>query len=187
MTDVVVRRRRSGVDIVMGVLLVIVGLVVLAHVVWSTVVSVVFLGWLALVGGVVALVAAVFSIGRGGFWATALSGGLLLVRGLMLLRHTGAAILALTLLAGSLFLAGGIVRLVMAFDRGAPRAALLLSGVVSAVLGLVVLVNWVAASFTLLGVLLGAQALTDGIMLVLFGSARVDRRPELVGADRVER
>ncbi|RBY83857.1 sulfate permease [Geodermatophilus sp. TF02-6] len=182
MTGAVLERRRSGWDVVLGILLVIAGVVILAHVVLATVVSVLFLGWLGLVGGVVALIAAVFQIGRGGFWATALSGGVLLVLGLMLLRYPGTAALTLTLIAGSLFLVGGIVRLVMAFDRGAPRAALVLSGVVGIVLGLIVLFNLWAATFTLLGVLLGVQALADGIMLLLFGRLRVRRTDAL---DRV--
>jgi uncharacterized membrane protein HdeD (DUF308 family) len=71
-------RRRSGWDMVLGILLVVAGVGILAHVVLATVISVVLLGWLALAGGVVALVAALFSIGRGGFWVSALPGGLLL-------------------------------------------------------------------------------------------------------------
>jgi uncharacterized membrane protein HdeD (DUF308 family) len=175
MTEVVLERRRTGWDVVVGVLMLIAGVAILAHVVLATVISVLFLGWLALVGGVVGLVAAVFQIGRGGFWATALSGGVLLVLGLMLLRHPALAALSLTLIAGSLFLVGGIVRLFMAFDPGAPRGALLLSGVVGIVLGLIVLLNLVGATLTLLGVLIGVQALNDGIMLLLFGRIRVHR------------
>jgi uncharacterized membrane protein HdeD (DUF308 family) len=91
MTGIVVQRRHSIWDVVLGVLLVIAGLVILAHVVWATAVSVVFLGWLGLVGGVVLIIAAFFLLGRGGFRATALSGGLLLVIRLMMLRNPGVA------------------------------------------------------------------------------------------------
>jgi short repeat uncharacterized protein DUF308 len=104
MSEVVVERRRTGWDIVFGVLLVVAGLIILGDVVVATIVSVLFLGWLALFSGIIALVAALFRIGKGGFWSTALSGGLLAVLGLMFLRHTGVAALTLTLLAGSLFL-----------------------------------------------------------------------------------
>ncbi len=172
---VVVERRRSGWDVVLGILLVLAGAVILAHVVWATAVSVILLGWLALIAGVVGLVAALFQIGRGGFWATALSGGLLLVLGLMLLANPGVAALTLTLIAGALFLVGGIVRLVMAFDRGVPRLALILSGVVGVILGLIVVLNLFEATLTLLGVLLGVEAVVDGIMLMFFGRLRVRR------------
>jgi uncharacterized membrane protein HdeD (DUF308 family) len=97
------------------------------------------------------------------------------VLGLLLLRQPAVAALTLTLIAGSLFLLGGIVRLFMAFDPGAPRGALLLSGVVGIVLGLIVLFNFFQATLTLLGVLLGVQALNDGLMLLLFGRIRVHR------------
>ena len=182
MSAIVLGRRRGIRDVVLGVLLVIAGLVILGHVVWATAVSVVLLGWLGLVGGVVLVVAAFFQIGRSGFWATALSGGLLLVLGLMMLRNPGVAALTLTLIAGALFLAGGLVRLIAAFVPGAPRAALLLSGVVGVVLGLIVLFNVFEATLTLLGILLGVQALTDGIMLLLFGRLQVSRRSELDGS-----
>jgi uncharacterized membrane protein HdeD (DUF308 family) len=67
----------------------------------------------------------------------------------------------------------------MAFDPGAPRAAMVLSGVVGIVLGLMVLFNLFEATLTLLGILLGVQALTDGIMLLLFGRLQVGRRSDL--------
>jgi uncharacterized membrane protein HdeD (DUF308 family) len=178
MTGAVLERRRSGWDVVLGILLIIAGVVILGHVVVATVISVVFLGWMALVGGVVALIAALFRIGRGGFWATALSGGLLLVLGLML-RNPGAAALTFTLVAGSLFPAGGLVRLIAAFEPGAPHAALLLRGVVGVVLGLIVLSNLFKATLTLLGVLVGCSRRSTEIMLLLFGRLRVNQRPDL--------
>ena len=46
----------------------------------------------------------------------------------------------------------------------------------SVVLGLVVLFNLVEATFVLLGVILGVQALIDGIMLLLIGRVHVDGR-----------
>jgi uncharacterized membrane protein HdeD (DUF308 family) len=51
---------------------------------------------------------------------------------------------------------------------------LLFSGVISTVLGLIVFFNVWEASLTLLGILLGIQALTEGITLLLFGRLHVD-------------
>jgi uncharacterized membrane protein HdeD (DUF308 family) len=175
MSPIQIQRQRTGWDIVWGILLVVLGLVVLAHVVLATVVSVLFLGWFAVAAGVVELIAALFRIGRGGFWAAALSGGVLLVLGLMILRHPAAGALTLTLLAGALFLAGGITRIVTAFEAQASRALLLISGIASAVLGLIVLFDVWRATFTLLGTLLGIEALIDGVSLLVFGRVHVDR------------
>jgi uncharacterized membrane protein HdeD (DUF308 family) len=173
MTVIRAERRRTGWDILLGGLIVVAGLFILGDVVLATVVSVLFIGWFAVGAGVVALVGAFFRFGRRGFWATALSGGLLLVLGLMLVRHPGAGALTLTLLAGALFLAGGITRIIAAFEAPVGRGVLLLTGILSAVLGLIVLFDIWAATFTLLGTLLGIQVLIDGIMLLLFGRVHV--------------
>src|SRR3954454_5457426 len=182
-TEVEVRRQRTGWDVVMGILVLIAGLVVLGNVVFATVVSVLFIGWTAIIGGLVALVGAFMRLGKGGFWPIALGGGLLLVLGLMLVRRPGIGALALTLLAGALFLVGGITRIVAAVETPGDRGMLLFSGIVSTVLGLIVFFNIWAATPTLLGILLGVQALTEGIPLLLFGRFHVDvRHGEPAGA-----
>jgi membrane protein HdeD len=185
MSEIRIERRRSGWDLILGVLVVLAGLVILGNVVLATVVSVLFIGWVAVIAGVIALVAALSRIGGGGFWAAALSGGLMLVLGLMLVRNPGVGALALTLVAGALFLSGGIVRIVAGVELSRGRGVLLFSGIVSAVLGLIVVLNIWTASLTLLGTLLGLQVLMDGITLLLFGRLHVSRsRSERVADSR---
>jgi membrane protein HdeD len=60
-------------------------------------------------------------------------------------------------------------------QNAAYRGALLLNGVVSTILGLLVLFDILEATFTLPAVLLGVQALVDGITLILIGG--VDLTP----------
>ncbi len=167
---------RRAAEVALGLLLVG-GLIVLGHTILATAVSVLFIGWLALIAGIVAVVAALFRIRRGGFWSAALTGGLLTVLGLMFLRHPGAAAVTLTLLAGSSFLASGTVRLVAAAASKTYRWPLVLGGIVSAVLGLIVLFNLFTATFVLLGVLLGVQILIDGVTLLLEGRLHVTEVP----------
>jgi len=173
-TGVAVQRRRTGWDVAMGILVIIAGLVVLGNVVIATTVSVLFIGWTAIIGGVVALVGAFMRIGKGGFWPIALGGALLLALGLLLVRRPEVGALTLTLIAGALFLVGGITRIVAAVEQPGDRAMLLFSGIVSTLLGLIVFFNIWEATLTLLGILLGIQALTEGITLLLFGRLHVD-------------
>ena len=175
MTEIEVGRRRTGRDIVLGVLVIIAGLVVLGDVVIATVVSVLFIGWMAIIGGVVvALVGAIMRIGKTGFWPVALGGALLLALGLILVRRPGVGAVTLTLLAAVVFLTGGIARIVASAESPNGRGMLLFSGIISTVLGLIVFFNIWEASLTLLGILLGIQALTEGITLLLFGRLHVD-------------
>lgn len=171
-------QRRTGWDVVVGILLVIAGIVILGHSVLATVVSIRFLGWMSLIVGIVVLVTSLVTIRRGATWSAALGGGLLAVLGVLILDNTAAAALTLTLIAGALFLVGGIVRLVMAAEDTEARWLLVLSGLASLVLGLIVLLNWAEASFTLLGVLLGVEAIVEGITLALVGRVRARVRSD---------
>ena len=166
-------RSRSGWDIVWGLLLVVAGIAILVHAVAATAISVFFLGWLAVIGGLVGLVAGLFRIGKGGFWPAIISGALLLVLGIVILRNPAVTVATLTLLAGTVFLIGGVIRLVAAFQIDQNRGVMIFSGIVSLVLGLIVLFNLWEASLILLGVLLGVQALVDGITLLILGRWRV--------------
>jgi uncharacterized membrane protein HdeD (DUF308 family) len=180
---VTLERSRSGWDIVWGVLLVIAGIAILVHAVAATAVSVFFLGWLAVIGGIVGLVAGLFRIGKGGFWPAIISGALLLVLGVVILRNPAASVVSLTLLAGTLFLMGGVLRIVAAFQVDQNRGVMIFSGVVSLVLGLIVVFNLIEASFLLLGTLLGVQAVVDGITLLILGRWRVvDRTVQVIEA-----
>ena len=169
MTQTTLEQRRTGWDLVLGALLFIAGLVILANAAFATALSVMILGWIVLIGGVLALVASLFRIGKGGFWSTALSGGLLTVLGLLFVTHTGAAAFTLTLIMGTVFLVSGVVRLVIAANEPEYRGLMIFSGAISALLGLLVLFNAFAASFVLLGILLGIEVLVEGTTMMLIG------------------
>jgi len=165
--------RRTGWDVVLGAVLAVAGLVILGYASFVTTVSVLFMGWLLLLTGLVGLAASFFRIGKGGFWSAALTGGFLTVLGLFFLRNTEAAATTLTLIAGVIFLTGGVVRLAAAVQEPFYRIPLLFAGIVSTALGLIVLLNLFDASYVLLGVLLGVQVLVDGITMMLIGRWRV--------------
>lgn len=165
--------RRTGWDIALGALLVVTGLVILGDAAFATEVSVLFIGWMLVIYGFIALAAAWLLIGKGGFWSATVSGALMVVLGLLFLRHTGAAALTLTLLAGVIFLSAGIMRLMAAFHDPLMRVPLLLSGVASTFLGLIVLLDLFDATYVLLGTLLGVYAIVDGITMMAIGRWRL--------------
>ena len=169
MSELALTRSRTVGSSVAGALLVLIGLVILGNAVVATTISVRFLGWMLLLAGIVGLVAALVTSREGGSWSTAVGGSLLLVVGLMCLRNVEAAALTLTLIAGALFLLTGVLRLVAAVGRPDHRWTLLFAGVISTALGLAVLLNLFTASYALLGVLLGIQAVAEGLTMILLG------------------
>jgi uncharacterized membrane protein HdeD (DUF308 family) len=170
----------SPLDLLLGVLLVLAGLVILGHTAVATTLSLMFVGWLLFSVGVVAIAVSLFSIGKDGFWTALLGGGLLTVLGVVFLRHTSAAAVTVTLVAGALFLVVGIARLAAAFEYPEQRVPLLLGGGVSLILGLLVLFNLFTASYKLLGIFLGLEVLAEGVAIMIFG--RDARRAARLGA-----
>jgi uncharacterized membrane protein HdeD (DUF308 family) len=146
------RGRTTG-DLVVGGLIVLLGLVILGHTATATTLSILFVGWVMLIIGLVSLVATLFRIGKEGFWTGAVGGGRMTVLGLVFLRHTSAAAVTLTLVAGSLFLISGLARLVLAVHVPEARVPLILTGVVA----------------TLLGLILGFEILCEGIAIMIVG------------------
>ena len=165
-------RRRTGGDIAVGVLLVIAGIILLGNVVFATVVSVLLTGWTALIAGLVLIAGTLLKIREGGSWVVAFGGVVLAVLGLFILRNTTIGALTLTLLAGSMFLATGLLRVFGGALVPEARAVLIVSGLISVVLGLWILLNLTTATLTLLGTLLALQTLLEGITLVAVGRVR---------------
>ena len=163
------KQTRTSGDLVIGALVTVLGLVILGHTLIATAISLLFIGWLLFAGGVVTLAATLFRIGKDGFWTGALGGGVMTVLGIVFLRHTATAAVTLTLVAGAIFLTSGLARLAAAFQMAEGRIAMLWTGGVSTILGLLVLLNLFDASSILLGVILGVETLSEGIGIMLVG------------------
>nr|WP_301484324.1 DUF308 domain-containing protein [Intrasporangium sp.] len=94
------------------------------------------------------------------------------VIGLFIVRNPVLGAATLTLLAGSLFFASGLTRIVTAVQSSQSRWIVLISGAVSILLGVWVLFNFKAATVSLLGTLLGIQTLVEGMLLIAVGRLR---------------
>jgi membrane protein HdeD len=162
-------RRRTGWDVVLGIALIIGSLVVVGHVVIASAVSLLVIGWTAVIAGVVLAIGAFVGLGGGGFWATLVGGIALLAAGGLLLLEPQVGALTVTIVVGAAFLTGGVVRLVMMFSAATDRWQYAISGVASLVIGVWILANPVAATLTVLGTLLAVEMAFEGIALLVAG------------------
>jgi membrane protein HdeD len=166
-------------DLMLGVVLVLTGAIILADAALASLVSVLLVGWTLLIGGAIGAVLGVFRLREGDSWAAVLSGAISLAIGLVFVRNPTVTLLALSLAAGAVMISGGIIRLFAV--TSAPESQLLYvmsSGVLSIVLGLMILNRWPSSALWLLGTLLGIQIVVDGILLMVvgrphFGAARL--------------
>ncbi|NJQ17902.1 DUF308 domain-containing protein, partial [Streptomyces bohaiensis] len=156
----------------LGAVLVAAGLVGLVYTGVATLGSMVLFGWLLLVGGVVGLLHAVLSRGSDVVWVGLIAAALNLAAGVILVRHPEVDAAGLSLFVALLLLTGGVFRFVGGLVvRGPETMWTVVQGAFGLVLGLMVLLEWPAATWYVLGTFLSLALLFDGLGLLATGLA----------------
>jgi uncharacterized membrane protein HdeD (DUF308 family) len=157
-------RAKSGWIIALGVVYVIAGIVALASLATATVVSVFVVGIMMLIAGVAEVINAFQIKTWGKFILWLLLGALYIVAGFLTFDNPLLAAAFLTLFLGFSLMASGIVRAFLAFSmqRAMPWIWVLLSGIVTFLLGLIIVVHWPVSSLYILGLFLGIDLIIAG-------------------------
>jgi uncharacterized membrane protein HdeD (DUF308 family) len=157
-------RAKSGWIIALGIVYVIAGFIALGSVVFATVVTVFVVGVMMLVGGAAEVINAFQVKSWGKFLLWLLLGVLYIIAGFVTFENPLFAAALLTLMLGFALVASGIMRIILAFGmkEGAPWVWVLLSGVVTLLLGLVILTHWPISGLYILGLLLGIDLIFAG-------------------------
>lgn len=135
------------------------------------------IGWLVLASGVVMIIQAFQSRPVRGFWLNLIVGIFYAIAGIYILFNLGTALLALTLTFGILFIVEGVYTLIMAFtNRAGHKMSWLvaLNGIVTLILGIMVLNRFPYSALWLIGLYVGISLLMSGISLL--AAALVTRR-----------
>jgi uncharacterized membrane protein HdeD (DUF308 family) len=149
--------------LVLGILLMILGALALAASALMTLGTMVFFGFLLLIGGVIQLIHAFKARGWGGLFLLLLTGILGVVTGGLMVRHPGAAALSLTLLLASFFMVGGLFRVVGSLLLRFPNWGwACLSGVIAFLLGVMLVMEWPASGLWFIGIYIGITLIFEG-------------------------
>jgi len=164
-------RAKSGWIIALGVVYLIAGLIALGSVVMATVASVLIVGVMMIIAGVAEVFSA-FQIKTWGkflFWV--LLGVLYIIAGFVTFENPLLAAAVLTLILGASLLASGVMRIILAVSmkRETPWIWVLLSGVITLLLGLLILAHWPVSSLYILGVFLGIDLIMAGTAWIGLG------------------
>jgi uncharacterized membrane protein HdeD (DUF308 family) len=127
------------------------------------------MGWIALFSGIVMIVQSFQSKPVRGFWLNLIVGIAYVIAGIYILFNVGAAVLALTFAFGILFIVEGIFTIIMAFtNRSGHRMSWLvaLNGVVTLILGIMVLNRFPFSAIWLIGLYAGISLLMNGVSLL---------------------
>src|SRR5581483_7796585 len=156
-TDVAPLRAKWGWIVALGVVYVVAGFIALGSVVMATVASVLVVGVMMIVAGVAELINAFQIKSWGKFLVWALLGALYIVAGFVTFENPLFAAALLTLILGGALVASGLVRIFLAFSmtRESPWVWLLISSIVTMLLGLLILAHWPFSSVYVLGLFLG--------------------------------
>ncbi len=165
-------RKSWGWFFVFGILLVILGVLCIGKAQTATTFSILALGWVLAISGVLWLVNAIWALSWHGFFLYLLNALIRGVTGYLLIRHPDAGAAGVTMLLASLFIVGGLFRAAGAGVIQFPRWAwTVFSGVVSIVLGVYLLATWPTASTYFIGLAIGVDLILDGGALIGFAGA----------------
>jgi uncharacterized membrane protein HdeD (DUF308 family) len=153
------------------VIYVVAGLIALSSVVLATVVSVFIVGIMMVVAGVAEVINAFQLKSWGKFLLWIVLGLLYIVAGIMTFENPLLAAALLTLMLGVALVASGIMRIILAFSmkEGMPWMWVVLSGVITLLLGGIILAKWPVASLYILGLFLGIDLVFAGVGWIFVG------------------
>jgi uncharacterized membrane protein HdeD (DUF308 family) len=164
-------RAKWGWIVALGVVYLIVGVIALGSVVLATAASVFLVGIMMVIAGVAEIINAFQIKTWGKFLLWLVLGALYVFAGFVAFSNPLLTAVVLTLLLGAALVVSGVMRIILAFSmkEGTPWGWALLSGVVTLLLGLVILARWPISSLFVLGLFLGIDLVIAGASWIAIG------------------
>lgn len=158
----------------LGIVFILLGCVALGMSVAMTVATVLLFGVLLLLGGIVQVVDAFRRKGWKSILFHVLIALLYLASGIMLITEPVAGSMVLTAMLGGAFLVIGVLRIMMGFQMKSAGGAwgwLVFAGVVTLILGLMILLQWPVSALWIIGVLVAIEMIFHGWSYVMLALA----------------
>jgi uncharacterized membrane protein HdeD (DUF308 family) len=155
-----------------GVLLILTGFMALGSELVAGMLTILLLGWLLTIGGIVEIFQA-FQVRGTRVFAPVLLGGIISAfAGIVILMRPAMSADALIILLGAYFVAGGAFKLVTAFtQRTDGWGWVVFSGIVDLLLGLLLWNAWMGQSLALIGIFVGITLIFRGVPWIMIGLA----------------
>ncbi len=155
-----------------GILLLLLGGIALGNLVLATVASVLFIGMLMLLGGIIEIVHAFGVTGWKSHLFWALSGLLYAAAGIVAFMNPILASTVLTFLLAAALLATGLVRIWSGYEARHNTTGwgwIVATGVLTALVGIVIALGWPVNSLWVLGAFLAIDLIFQGWSFIAFG------------------
>lgn len=164
-------RRRSFWFVLLGVIVLIAGVIAAANLLFATLISVLYVGALMLVGGVVEIIHAFGVRTWGGFFLWLLTGILYAIAGILTFYNPLLASAVLTLLIAASLVAAGVVRIGAGISqrRSSGWGWMVAAGVVTLIVGILIMLRWPVNSLWVLGIFLAIDLMFQGWSYIGYG------------------
>jgi uncharacterized membrane protein HdeD (DUF308 family) len=164
-------KAKWGWIVALGVVYLVAGFIALGSVVSATVATVYVVGIMMIIAGVFEVISAfqVQSWGRFIFWL--LLGVLYIIAGFVAFENPLLTAVWLTLILGAALVASGLVRIFLGFNMkaGSPWVWVVISGLITLILGVIILAHWPVSSLWTLGIFLGVDLVFAGASWIGLG------------------
>jgi uncharacterized membrane protein HdeD (DUF308 family) len=164
-------RAKSGWIVALGVVYLVAGAVALSSVALATAVSVFLVGIMMVVSGVAEIINAFQVKSWGKFLLWMLLGALYVVAGFLTLENPLLTAKLLTLLLGASLIGSGVAKIILGFGMksGSSWMVVVLAGVVTLLVGLVIVSHWPVGSLYILGMFLAVDLIFTGVGWISIG------------------
>jgi len=169
---------RWGMIAAFGVVMLLLGFMALGLVLSATIATVLVIGGFMIATGVLEIVMGFSAQTWGRFFIWIIAGLLYVAAGVIAISQPLLAASIFTLMLGAGLLATGIERIVLAFQLPPEQSKwlVLLSGVITMLVGFAIIEGWPDNSFFILGVFLAIDLIFYGVGWISFGLALRQRR-----------
>ncbi len=174
--------RGSSRIIFLGSVYVLLGILALAFASATTLAAIITLGVVLLFAGVAEIIYGIQGRKRGQLWPHLAFGCLALICGGLVLANPIENTLGFTLIAGFLLIASGLAKTIGALvERSAGWGWFCTNGIISIILGAMILRSFPVSAFWTIGVFVGVDLMVAGATLIGLGVSAKRTKRELVG------
>ncbi len=157
--------------LVMGTFLILLGILALSSGFITTITAVVFLGLLLAASGIIQIIHSLVTPDWKGFFTQMLVGILSTVTGWLMVTRPAVGAVSITLILAVFFIAAGLFKIATALMVEVEQWGwLLFNGLITLALGVMIFVQWPAASYWIIGLFIAIDLIFSGwanIMLAL--------------------
>lgn len=164
-------KKQSGLLLGLGLAMIVLGSLALYSTTAATFISVKLLAWLFIFSGFIQIGHAFYSRGWKGFLLQLILGIISVIAGFIILANPFSGAITLTLLLGFLFIIQGMVRIILSLTKRFEHWVwILVSGILSVILGVMILYQWPWSGLYIIGLFVGIDLIFNGWSLIMLST-----------------